>query len=67
MVSAFDVVISFGLVEHFEDTDACLKAINKFLAPKGLLITFIPNMVGFTGFLTKSTQQTSLRSTRNPK
>jgi 2-polyprenyl-3-methyl-5-hydroxy-6-metoxy-1,4-benzoquinol methylase len=53
MVAAFDVVISFGLVEHFEDTDACLIAINKFLAPRGLLITFIPNMVGLTGFLQK--------------
>jgi len=53
MVAAFDVVISFGLVEHFEYTGSCLKAIKKYLAPGGLLITFIPNMVGFTGFLQK--------------
>jgi 2-polyprenyl-3-methyl-5-hydroxy-6-metoxy-1,4-benzoquinol methylase len=50
MVAAFDVVISFGLIEHFEDTDACLKAISQFIAPQGLLITFIPNMEGFPGF-----------------
>jgi 2-polyprenyl-3-methyl-5-hydroxy-6-metoxy-1,4-benzoquinol methylase len=53
MIAAFDVVISFGLVEHFEDTHACLKAINQFLAPGGLLISFVPNMVGFTGLLQK--------------
>jgi cyclopropane fatty-acyl-phospholipid synthase-like methyltransferase len=53
MVAAFDIVISFGLVEHFENTGACIKAIKKYLAPGGLLITFIPNMAGFTGFLQK--------------
>jgi cyclopropane fatty-acyl-phospholipid synthase-like methyltransferase len=53
MVAAFDVVISFGLVEHFEYTSACLKAIKKYLTPRGLIITFIPNMFGFTGLLQK--------------
>lgn len=53
MTGAYDVVISFGLVEHFEDTAACLLSLKKFLKKGGLLITFIPNMVGITGVFQK--------------
>jgi len=53
MLAAFDVVVSFGLVEHFENTVDCLKAISKFLKPRGMLITFIPNMAGINGLLQK--------------
>ena len=31
--NAFDVVVSFGVVEHFENTSACLQAIGEFLKP----------------------------------
>lgn len=54
MIAAYDVVVTFGLVEHFRDTTACLLAIGKFLKSGGLLITFIPNMVGFCGWLQKA-------------
>ncbi|MBC8392593.1 MAG: glycosyltransferase [Deltaproteobacteria bacterium] len=53
MTEAYDVVISFGLVEHFENTAVCLLSLKKFLKKRGLLITFIPNMVGITGFFQK--------------
>ena len=53
MIAAYDIVISFGLVEHFNDTTACLVAVRKFLKTGGLLITFIPNMVGLNGWLQK--------------
>ena len=53
MGEAYDVVVSFGLVEHFEDTAACLLSIKKYLKKGGLLITFIPNMEGITGFSQK--------------
>jgi 2-polyprenyl-3-methyl-5-hydroxy-6-metoxy-1,4-benzoquinol methylase len=49
----FDVVFSNGLVEHFDDTAACLRAIRRFLRPEGLIITSIPNMVGMIGRLQK--------------
>ena len=47
----FDVVVSFGLVEHFQDTAACIAALSRFLKPGGIMITNIPNMVGAVGFI----------------
>jgi 2-polyprenyl-3-methyl-5-hydroxy-6-metoxy-1,4-benzoquinol methylase len=51
MIGAFDVVVSFGVAEHFENTAECLSAFAKFLKPGGMLITNIPNMRGLPGFL----------------
>ena len=53
MLKAFDVVVSFGVLEHFKDTTTCVAAFSKFLKPGGLLITSIPNMLGFNGLLQK--------------
>ncbi len=49
----FDVVVSFGVVEHFENTTQCLRAISKFLKPEGRIITVIPNLAGILGTLQK--------------
>jgi 2-polyprenyl-3-methyl-5-hydroxy-6-metoxy-1,4-benzoquinol methylase len=53
MVKAFDVVVSFGVLEHFRDTTACIAAFSKFLKPGGLLITNIPNLCGLNGLIQK--------------
>lgn len=53
MLETFDVVVSFGVVEHFDDTASCLAAVSSFLRPGGLLITNIPNMVGWIGSIQK--------------
>lgn len=53
LLGKFDVVCSFGVVEHFEDTAGTMAAFAKFLKPGGLLITSIPNMKGATGLLHK--------------
>jgi 2-polyprenyl-3-methyl-5-hydroxy-6-metoxy-1,4-benzoquinol methylase len=53
MIASYDVVVSFGVVEHFEDSVECLKAFSLFLKPGGILITNIPNMVGCIGALQK--------------
>ena len=53
MLAAFDVVVSFGVVEHFENTAGCLKALSEFLKPGGLAITIIPNMAGLIGYIQK--------------
>ena len=53
MLGTFDVVVSFGVVEHFDDTASCLRAVSSFLRPGGLLITNIPNMVGWIGSIQK--------------
>lgn len=51
MVELFDVAVSFGVAEHFEDTTACIHAFSRFLKPGGMLITIIPNLVGLIGML----------------
>jgi SAM-dependent methyltransferase len=53
MLNSFDLVVSFGVVEHFENTNACLQACAAFLKPGGKLFTLIPNMVGLIGTLQK--------------
>jgi 2-polyprenyl-3-methyl-5-hydroxy-6-metoxy-1,4-benzoquinol methylase len=49
----FDVAISFGVVEHFEDTGKALGAIAKFLKREGRTMTSIPNLSGMLGSLQK--------------
>lgn len=53
MRGKFDVVASFGVVEHFDDTAAVLRAMSVFLKSGGLLLTTIPNMVGAIGAIQK--------------
>lgn len=53
MPAQFDVVVSFGVVEHFADTPAALSAMSRFATPGGLMLTVIPNMVGMTGVATR--------------
>ncbi|MFX1451705.1 MAG: class I SAM-dependent methyltransferase [Promethearchaeota archaeon] len=41
----FDVIVSFGLIEHFTDPKLLLSYFYKILKPNGILITYVPNMV----------------------
>jgi 2-polyprenyl-3-methyl-5-hydroxy-6-metoxy-1,4-benzoquinol methylase len=47
----FDVVVSFGLVEHFSDTTSAIAACSAYAKPGGLIFTLIPNMSGLYGWL----------------
>jgi hypothetical protein len=47
------VVVSLGVVEHFEDTELCMKALSRFLKPGGIIITMIPNLAGMLGVIFK--------------
>ena len=53
LLGAFDLVTSFGLAEHFEDTAGCIAAFARFVKPGGFLFTSIPNMAGAVGTLQK--------------
>lgn len=53
MLGASDVAVSFGVVEHYEDTAACVEMLARFLKPGGLMITIIPNMAGGPGWIEK--------------
>jgi 2-polyprenyl-3-methyl-5-hydroxy-6-metoxy-1,4-benzoquinol methylase len=48
--NSFDAVVSFGVVEHFQDTAGCIEAFAAYLAPGGIVVTIIPNMNGVTGW-----------------
>ncbi|HTS18136.1 MAG TPA: class I SAM-dependent methyltransferase [Verrucomicrobiae bacterium] len=50
---AFDVAVSFGVIEHFRETTNCLRALTTLVKPGGILITQIPNMTGLIGRLQK--------------
>jgi 2-polyprenyl-3-methyl-5-hydroxy-6-metoxy-1,4-benzoquinol methylase len=53
LIGAFDVVCSFGVLEHFEDSVNTINAFKKFLKPGGILITTVPYLKGATGILQK--------------
>lgn len=53
LLSQFDVVFSYGVAEHFPVTESCLSAFAAFLKPDGMLVTIVPNMVGFIGTVQK--------------
>jgi SAM-dependent methyltransferase len=51
LLGRFDIVVSFGVVEHFHDTASCVAACARLLARDGRMITTIPNMRGTLGGL----------------
>lgn len=53
MREAFDIVVSFGVIEHFMPTTRALRALNVFLRPGGIIVTLIPSMNGLVGFMQK--------------
>ena len=48
-IEQFDVVVSFGLVEHFENTSQVVSACARYLRPGGQMITLVPTMRGLYG------------------
>jgi SAM-dependent methyltransferase len=46
LVGRFDLVYSLGLMEHFSDLVACLRAARHYLRPGGLIVTLVPNLQG---------------------
>ena len=48
LAGTFDYVISFGVVEHFEDPSEVMRIFARMLRPGGTVITEIPNTSGWT-------------------
>ena len=48
-VGVFDWAVSYGVLEHFDDTGAAVAAVSRFLKPGGRVITFVPNLTGALG------------------
>ena len=47
----YDLVLSFGLIEHFKDTKAILETHLQFLKPGGTLFVTLPNFKGVNGWV----------------
>ena len=50
----YDIIISFGVIEHFENPEDILKIICRHLNEDGLIITIVPNLLGISGKLIKT-------------
>jgi SAM-dependent methyltransferase len=57
LLERFDVVVSLGVAEHFDDTSAALAAFARYLRPGGLLLTSIPNLAGLNGRILRAINQ----------
>lgn len=49
-IGQFDVLVSFGVLEHFEDTAQVACACARYLRPGGRMITLVPTMQGLYGW-----------------
>jgi SAM-dependent methyltransferase len=50
----YDLVLSFGLIEHFNDTKAIIQSHLQFLKPGGLLFITLPNFKSINGWVQKN-------------
>jgi SAM-dependent methyltransferase len=48
---AFDLVYSGGFVEHFADAAPLMRRLAALLAPGGVVVTTVPNLIGLNGLL----------------
>jgi 2-polyprenyl-3-methyl-5-hydroxy-6-metoxy-1,4-benzoquinol methylase len=62
MIERFDVVTSFGVVEHFERTDHAVEACARYLRPGGMMLTAVPTMRGPYGLVYRFLQPAVYRS-----
>lgn len=58
LLGRFDVVFSYGLVEHFSDTAGAIAALRALCRPGGLLVTIVPNMTLTMGWLQRQFSET---------
>ena len=49
LLESFDLVLSNGVVEHFEDPAITLSQMAAFIKPGGLVLTIVPNFTGWLG------------------
>lgn len=53
LLDRFDYLLSFGVVEHFEDTAGAIRSMARMLRPGGRMFTLIPNQIGLMGSVQK--------------
>lgn len=53
LLGRYDVVVTFGVVEHFRNTQEFIGRLASLLAPGGMIITVIPALHGLAGLIQK--------------
>lgn len=61
MLGKFDMVLSFGLIEHFNEPLKILEVMKSALAPGGCMMTVIPNFDGLYNLLWRLYDQENYR------
>lgn len=49
----YDVVFSYGVIEHFDNPEDVIRILSSILNPRGIIITLVPNLNGIMGRLSK--------------
>lgn len=49
----YDIIFTYGVIEHFEDPEKVIKTLVNLLNPEGIIISLVPNINGLIGFLSK--------------
>jgi 2-polyprenyl-3-methyl-5-hydroxy-6-metoxy-1,4-benzoquinol methylase len=49
----YDVVFSYGVIEHFDRPEDLAKIFSSFIKPNGIIITLVPNLNGLIGILSQ--------------
>jgi trans-aconitate methyltransferase len=55
----YDMVLSFGLIEHFVDTKAIIETHLRFLKPGGVLFITLPNFKSVNGWVQRNFDRTN--------
>lgn len=50
----YDIILSFGVIEHFNSQDELIKTMVAHLNEGGILITVVPNLRGMMGFISRT-------------
>jgi 2-polyprenyl-3-methyl-5-hydroxy-6-metoxy-1,4-benzoquinol methylase len=50
----YDVVVTFGLIEHFEDSSSIVNRLTGFVKPGGVIASVVPNLYGPEGWVLKA-------------
>lgn len=58
----FDIVLSAGLIEHFDDLDAIISCHKRCLDIGGRLIVCVPNFLGLNGLLQRIVDQDNFKA-----
>jgi 2-polyprenyl-3-methyl-5-hydroxy-6-metoxy-1,4-benzoquinol methylase len=49
----YDIVFSYGVIEHFHDPGKLVSIFSEFLNPGGIMISLVPNLNGLMGTLSR--------------